>query len=163
MVLSDHAESTTAPPPRAVTPASPHRPPSATTVPRVATAAPGPPPAEVSPPARLKSEPKVKEPPAPVAETPSESDLMAPAQRALRSDAARTLQLVEQHASIYPHGALVQEREVLRVESLVRLGRIEEAQARAEAFRAAFPASAYLRRIDRATQSIEGAPESPQK
>ena len=45
------------------------------------------------------------------------------------------------------HGTFEQEREVLAIEALVRLGRGAEARARASAFTSAFPQSAHRRRI----------------
>jgi hypothetical protein len=42
-----------------------------------------------------------------------------------------------------------QEREMIAITALVRLGRQEEAYARAERFRRNYPKSAYLRQIDK--------------
>jgi hypothetical protein len=44
-------------------------------------------------------------------------------------------------------GALVQERERIAIEALAKLGRIDQARARARAFEARFPTSAHLRRV----------------
>jgi outer membrane protein assembly factor BamD (BamD/ComL family) len=44
---------------------------------------------------------------------------------------------------------LVQEREVIAITALARLGRLSEAQRRAERFRAAYPSSPYVDRVDR--------------
>lgn len=70
------------------------------------------------------------------------------AQRALAGDPARALALCEAHARAFPRGALTEEREVLAIEALVRLGRGDAARARAEAFRAAHPASGHLRKVE---------------
>lgn len=67
---------------------------------------------------------------------------------AARSNPARMLALVDEHARSWPSGMLGQEREMLRIEALVGLGRKSEAKALADAFRKANPNSAYTRRLD---------------
>lgn len=59
------------------------------------------------------------------------------------------LQLLLAHAREFPRGALVLERELLTVASLVRLGRRSEAEARAAALRARSPGSLYEERLER--------------
>jgi hypothetical protein len=54
---------------------------------------------------------------------------------------------LNEHRARFLHGAFEQEREVLAIEALVRLGRRAEAQGRAASFEAAFPHSAHRRRI----------------
>jgi len=54
---------------------------------------------------------------------------------------------LDEHRARFPDGTFVQEREVLAIEALVRLGRGAEAKARADAFAHAFPTSAHRRRI----------------
>jgi hypothetical protein len=78
---------------------------------------------------------------------PSESDLVGQAQAALAGNPARALALCEQHRRLYPRGVLVQEREVLAVEALQRLGRHSQAVARGEHFLKAFPGSAHQSKI----------------
>ena len=83
--------------------------------------------------------------------------LVQKAQGALRSDPADALAAATEHLRQFPSGQLAQEREVVAIEALVALGRGEEAAARAEAFRARWPKSAHLRRID----SLMGVRHSP--
>jgi hypothetical protein len=73
--------------------------------------------------------------------------LLQDAQDALRSDPARALALANQHAQRAPRGALAQEREVIAIEALVKLGRRGEARQRAARFEAAYPNSAQNRRV----------------
>jgi hypothetical protein len=76
------------------------------------------------------------------------------AHAALRSDPARALSLANQHAQRAPRGTLAQEREVIAIEALVKLGRATEARQRAARFEAAYPQSAQLRRV-RALVGVE--------
>jgi hypothetical protein len=98
------------------------------------------------PPASAKPEPPIKAPPA----VPTEAELLEQARAALTSgDGARALQRVNEHARRYPRGVLVQEREVLAIKALRRLGRDAEADRRAEAFSKAYPGSAFQRKLQR--------------
>ncbi len=75
--------------------------------------------------------------------------LVKRAYAALRNgDPQGALLLAGEHAKKFPAGMLTQEREVIAIDALVRLGRRAEAVQRANAFRKAFPSSAHLRRID---------------
>jgi hypothetical protein len=56
---------------------------------------------------------------------------------------AEAYALTIEHAARFPAGALVQERELLAIQALVRLGRGNEAESRRTRFLAAFPGSAY--------------------
>jgi hypothetical protein len=87
---------------------------------------------------------------APVAAPPSETALLRDARLALSGDPARALALTEQHRREYPSGGFSQEREVIAITALGRLGRTSEARGRAERFRSAYPTSPYIERIDRA-------------
>jgi len=78
----------------------------------------------------------------------SEPDLLGQAQAALATDPGRSLSLAAQHSRRFPHGVLAQEREVIAIEALSRLGRRTEAAARAERFLQAFPASAHRSKIE---------------
>jgi hypothetical protein len=89
-----------------------------------------PPPAKPTPPARL-----------------SEAELLEQARSALKSDPARALARANGHRSRFPGGVLVQEREVIAIQALRRLGRTAEADRRAEAFEKAFPGSAFQRKL----------------
>ena len=79
------------------------------------------------------------------------------AQDALSSDPARALAIAEEHARTFPAGELVQEREVVTVEALARLGRNAEAKTRANALVRRFPRTPYVTRLERAL----GEPLSP--
>lgn len=66
----------------------------------------------------------------------------------LRTDPAAALETAREHERRFGPGTLAQEREVVAIDALDRLGRDAEARARAEAFRTRWPRSAHLRRID---------------
>lgn len=77
-----------------------------------------------------------------------ELTLLESAYQALqRGDTVAALEQAERHASRFPTGALAQEREVLAIDALVRMGRRSEAEARAEAFRTRYPTSTHGVRI----------------
>jgi hypothetical protein len=98
------------------------------------------PPASAEPDAPRKATPAV----------PTEADLLEQARAALKAgDSARALQRVNEHARRYPRGVLVQEREVLAIQALRRLGRDVEAERRADAFSKAYPGSAFQRKLQR--------------
>jgi hypothetical protein len=79
----------------------------------------------------------------------AEVRLLERAQDALRSRSpSEALALADEHARRFPQGILVQEREVIAVEALVKAGRRDEAKARAARFRARFPGSSHTRRLD---------------
>jgi len=75
-------------------------------------------------------------------------EILKDAQAAKRSNPAQALAFVDEHARSHPRGAMGQEREMIRIESLVLLGRKQEAQALADAFRKSNPGSAYAQRLD---------------
>jgi hypothetical protein len=132
-----------APPPSAPRRAAPVATPDE---PRVASAAPPPEPATALVPGTESAAP----PPATTSPaTPGESELalLDRARSHLSSDPAEAIRALDEHRARYPRGTFAQEREVLAIEALVRLGRRGEAQARADAFARAFPGSAHLRRI----------------
>lgn len=79
----------------------------------------------------------------------SELTLLARARRSLLSAPERSLALAEQHAQAFPAGTLCEEREVLAIESLLKLGRIEHAKQRALAFERSFPSSAHRAHLAR--------------
>jgi hypothetical protein len=85
------------------------------------------------------------------AEGPSEPVLLEQARRALASSPASALALTNQHAARFPHGVLAQEREVIAIAALRRLGRGAEADRRAAAFAQAFPGSAHQRMVEDAS------------
>jgi hypothetical protein len=79
---------------------------------------------------------------------PSEASLLERAQTLLRSDPARALALAERHATLYPSGHLVQEREVIRIEALRKLGRTDQAAKAGRDFARDFPDSAHKKKIE---------------
>lgn len=79
---------------------------------------------------------------------PSEVALLTEAQQLLATDPTATLTVVNRHASLYAHGIHAQEREVLAIEALIRLGRVHEAEGRARTFFHDYPTSTHRRRID---------------
>ncbi|HET9956921.1 MAG TPA: hypothetical protein VFQ61_20635 [Polyangiaceae bacterium] len=97
-------------------------------------------------------------PEVPVVETPalvappepevrSELELLREARRALERDPARTLELCAEHARSHAIGVLEQERDVLQIDALLRLGRLPEARARFESFERTYPHSAHTPRL----------------
>lgn len=80
-------------------------------------------------------------------DTETEVQLLQRAQDALDRSPAQALDLISRHAARFPGSGLGQEREVIAVDALVRLGHVGEARARAAAFAARFPTSAHLRRL----------------
>jgi len=69
---------------------------------------------------------------------------------AARGEPALALAQVEKHRAQFPQGHLTEEREALGIRALLSLGRTQEAQNRAQAFRAAYPHSFLLPVIDSA-------------
>jgi hypothetical protein len=81
----------------------------------------------------------------------SEAELLERARGALASSPARALALTEQHRTRFPSGVLAQEREVIAIEALKRLGRTDEAARRAADFARRYPGSAYRKKLDSGT------------
>jgi hypothetical protein len=105
--------------------------------PHLRVAAPKPAPVEVAP----------APPPAPKI---SEVTLLEQARVALRGgDTTHALALAEQHATVYPDGTLVEEREALTIEALIKLGRRDEALAKWSKFASSYPQSNYRARLQR--------------
>jgi hypothetical protein len=90
-------------------------------------------------------------PPGGVSQASSELDLVQQARQALQSDPAQALQLTSEHARLYPSGALAEEREVIAIEALSRLGQPSSAQSRAERFIVAYPCSTQLAHVRQAS------------
>jgi hypothetical protein len=93
---------------------------------------------------------------------PTELELLDRAQSTLRSNPAAALDALDRHATVHPYGVLEQEREVLAIEALYRLGRGEEAGRRADRFEARWPRSAQIRRV-RVLRGTHGGGAPPQK
>jgi hypothetical protein len=97
---------------------------------------PAPPPAE---PARSSPQPSAR---APGSTLTDERILLDRARRQLASDEpARALVFLDEHAQRFARGLLSEEREAMRINVLVQLGRTDEAKTRGEAFAARFPNS----------------------
>jgi hypothetical protein len=63
------------------------------------------------------------------------------AQNALATDPANALSLCNDDVIIFPHGPNAQEREVIAIDALTRLGKMSDAKARAKKFERDFPSS----------------------
>lgn len=85
-----------------------------------------------------------------------EARILESARAALASDPALALKHTDAHASQFPAGELRVERELLRIEALVRSGRTDEARSLRVTFQAQHPSIAYVRRL----RSIFGEPET---
>ncbi|MDP2274096.1 MAG: hypothetical protein Q8K32_25360 [Archangium sp.] len=124
-------------------------PPAPATV--VAVAPPAPvlviaPPVVTPPPPRPRAAPPPVVPaPAPVNTGDEELELLQAAMSA--GSPTETLTLVEQHVARFPASSLAQEREVLAVQALSKLGRSADARTRADAFKERWPTSTHLLRL----------------
>ena len=78
---------------------------------------------------------------------PTEGQLLSRAKRALPQNPNVAVQLLQQHARLYPDGMLAQEREVLLIEARAQLGKHEEAQRSAREFLQDHPDTAYGNKI----------------
>jgi hypothetical protein len=85
---------------------------------------------------------------APAADTlADEAALLEQARRALAKAPAEALATADAHLKAFPGGVLSQEREVLAVDALWRLGRFPEARQRADRFLAGYPRSAHVPQV----------------
>ncbi len=88
----------------------------------------------------------------PVARVPeaqaSEWQLVRRARETLDKDPSASLRFAAAHARLYPHGALAQEREVIVIDALMRLGRGQDAKARAEALLRQSPETVHRAHIE---------------
>lgn len=93
------------------------------------------------------------------AEPGSEAALIGALSRALAAgDATGALELVADHERLYASGALVEERDALRIDALLAAGRTRDAHERASRFRARYPGSLHTARLDRALASRKVTP-----
>jgi hypothetical protein len=83
----------------------------------------------------------------------AEAELLQRAQAALGTDPAAALALARRHQRSFRRGALVQEREVIAIEALKRLGRHDAASARAAAFERRYHGSLHRSRIERGSDT----------
>lgn len=82
-----------------------------------------------------------------------ENALVTRAQTALaRGRAGEALEALFEHQRRFPRGQFTEEREALAIQALARLGRTEQAAARAERFRARYPGSMLMRVVDQAVR-----------
>jgi hypothetical protein len=139
-------------------------PPSAPSETRVMPPAPQPSPAELAPsaPAAGPATPESASVGAPGTAPPaakagpsqpveSEAAFLERARATLATSPARALSLANLHRSRYPSGVLAQEREVIAIEALKRLGRADDAARRSGDFSNRYPGSAYGRKLDAST------------
>lgn len=107
--------------------------------------------ASASPAAQAESAPALKTPTvraapgpvAPEAKKPSETSLISGARKSLEASPRVALDLLAQHAKLYPSGILAEEREVLRIRALKNLGRAKDAQLQEEKFHKEHPGSVH--------------------
>jgi hypothetical protein len=69
---------------------------------------------------------------------------------AAHGDPTQALNTAEQHRHQFPRGRLAEEREALAIRALLSLGRRQEAEARARAFRGAYPHSFLIPALESA-------------
>ncbi|MBX3131739.1 MAG: hypothetical protein KF718_33790 [Polyangiaceae bacterium] len=134
----------TAPPP--LDPADPLVVPSADTRPAAPTAAPDP--VEAVLPSSTAA-PSATPGPSPERTTPgpTEAQLLDRARASLAAQPQRALALTREHARRFPNGALTQERDVIAIEALRRLGDASGAKQRAEEFNKKYPGSAHQPKV----------------
>lgn len=87
-----------------------------------------------------------------------EAKLVAKARDQLARDPARALALAEEAERDFPQGQLVEERRAIAIRALVALGRLDEAERRAEPFLAEYGRGAHAAAVRRALGSDTGAP-----
>jgi hypothetical protein len=83
---------------------------------------------------------------------PSEATIIDQAHRQLQADPERALALTETHRKLYPQGILAQEREVIAIEALSRLGKGRAAEKRVDDFRTKQPHSVHDLRLRNVTK-----------
>jgi len=84
----------------------------------------------------------------PSAPAETEVELLKRAQLALGINAGLALELTRTHEVRFEQPRLDQEREMIAIHALMRLGRLDEARRRGQAFRARYPRSAHLHRLE---------------
>jgi hypothetical protein len=91
----------------------------------------------------------------------SEVAILEAAEDALSSNPMSALARADHHANRFPDGALAQEREVIAIDALMRLGRGDEARYRAQNFYREFPSSAHRQRIEALLNASSTSPHNP--
>lgn len=102
--------------------------------------------------------PSVEPPAKAKREAVSEDALLRLAHDALATNPRGALDFTLEHVRRFPSGALAQEREVIAIDALARMGRTQEARARAAAFLAAYPNSAYRKGVSEAASPESSSP-----
>jgi type IV secretory pathway VirB10-like protein len=87
-----------------------------------------------------------------------EAKLVAKARGHLSRDPARALALADEAERDFPQGQLVEERRAIAIRALVALGRLDEAQRRAEPFLAEHGRGAHAAAVRRAVEDSRKAP-----
>ncbi|AKV01116.1 hypothetical protein AKJ09_07779 [Labilithrix luteola] len=100
---------------------------------------------------------------APQAPEESEASFLRRAQTTLNADPASALAMLREHPTRFPRGILVQERDVMIIDSLVRLGRMDEARARARTFTATYPSSAHASRINSIVSNVSNVSNAKER
>lgn len=88
----------------------------------------------------------------------SEAALLEQARARVSRNPTLALELADEHRARFAAGSLAQEREVIAIEALLRLGRRDDALRRAQEFRRSFPASAYLQKLEAVFEHVAPAP-----
>ncbi|HEY5944447.1 MAG TPA: hypothetical protein VIV40_03105 [Kofleriaceae bacterium] len=110
---------------------------------------PAPPAAAAESATTVEPAPAAVEPPV-VPPARSQSQLLADASRALSlGDAAHALELIDEDTRVHEGGALVEEREALRISALAATGRTQEAREAARHLLATYPHSIHRRLAER--------------
>jgi hypothetical protein len=86
-----------------------------------------------------------------------EHQLLRSARAALADNPRRAYGLTQEHKRRFPSGMLAQEREVIAIEALSRMGRSDAASSRADQFSDEYPDSPHRIRVDRAASGKGGA------
>jgi len=87
-----------------------------------------------------------------VAAQPTEVALLRDARLALSGNPSEALALAERHRVLFAHGAMVQERELIAISALARLGRHTAVLTRAAQFERDFPNSPYRKQVSALAQ-----------
>ena len=77
----------------------------------------------------------------------AEAALLERARLLATNNPSQALAVTREHARRFPNGLLAQEREVIAIEALRKLGKQDEASQRATKFQKAYPGSAHQRSV----------------
>jgi len=127
--------------------AAPSSAPEPLAVPAPAELLPAPEPARAPQPARAPAPEPPRAPALAQAPRTNEAELLQRAQRALVEHPSRALVLTAEHRRRFAQGALAEEREVIAIEALRRLGRERAVRERAAAFETKYPNSVHRSRV----------------